>query len=208
MDKLVYLQHYELNTRLLDFTFNPFVALYFACCNSEKWNKDGEVVVIREYCADESCANVISEYIFNNEIDTISINKLNQLAEKYHIDKDLIDRLSRPIFFYPSYNNGRIRQQKGFFAMAPLLESFQDNCLLGFKRTAIKNEVVDYDFRGVFKEGNYGYDSFIVQAGRKADYLSALACVGIDESTLFPELEHLCHALNSKEQKLIEKCYR
>ncbi|MBO4539806.1 MAG: FRG domain-containing protein [Clostridia bacterium] len=41
LDKLVYLQHYDCPTRLLDITTNPLVALYFACSNN--FNDNGIV---------------------------------------------------------------------------------------------------------------------------------------------------------------------
>ena len=43
MDLLFLAQHYGLPTRLLDFTFNPMIALYFAC--ESELEKDGKVYV-------------------------------------------------------------------------------------------------------------------------------------------------------------------
>ena len=34
-DLLAKMQHYELPTRLLDFSYNPLIALYFACCDGK-----------------------------------------------------------------------------------------------------------------------------------------------------------------------------
>lgn len=44
-EKLITMQHYGLPTRLLDVTRNPLIALFFACNNLEKSDKDGIVFI-------------------------------------------------------------------------------------------------------------------------------------------------------------------
>ncbi|QDC39015.1 FRG domain-containing protein [Sphingobium fuliginis] len=51
LDQLVRMQHYGLPTRLLDISYNPLIALYFACANPKydaTGNEtDGEVIILR-----------------------------------------------------------------------------------------------------------------------------------------------------------------
>jgi len=46
-DRLVRAQHYGIPTRLLDFTTNPLIALFFACENQEHLKNEGQVRTLR-----------------------------------------------------------------------------------------------------------------------------------------------------------------
>ena len=65
LEKLVYLQHYGMPTRLVDVTFNPLVALYYAC--SEREDCDGVVFCgFQHDITNDKIANLTAEYIFSH----------------------------------------------------------------------------------------------------------------------------------------------
>lgn len=114
------MQHYGVPTRLLDFTFNPLIALYFAC--AERPRTTGRVVFtfndIRHY--DDKCVECLSslylyESCFNIGIDDwLRINNLTVTDYLFDIYSGLRTGL---LFVKPPYWDERMKMQQSVFLM-------------------------------------------------------------------------------------------
>ena len=123
IDELIRMQHYGIPTRLLDWSYNPLIALYFAVSSEKEKNEDGMV-----YQASLEKSRICS---FNSaEFKSISallqadagqsVISFNNFEDENTIKEVLLGVIenSRNTFFIDSVlDNNRIRMQQGCFSV-------------------------------------------------------------------------------------------
>lgn len=120
-DILAKMQHYRLPTRLLDFSLNPLVALYFACESSPR--KPGRVLCHLSFLQNDKDEHVkaISNAVVNKSFDD------NLTVDAYLCNQELpLLKYLREFYLYsqtsvirPKYWNQRISNQAGVFMLFP-----------------------------------------------------------------------------------------
>ncbi len=133
LDKLILMQHYRLNTRLLDITENPLVALFFACYQEQKFpiekqdSKYGCVMIFYEQNPDElKYPNSLTAKVIANTALVEQDFDYKKLQQRFYEDysaewlRDFIyfeDIVRRSIIIRTSCENPRIINQSGAFIL-------------------------------------------------------------------------------------------
>ncbi|GIQ58151.1 hypothetical protein Flavo103_12870 [Flavobacterium collinsii] len=196
LEKLVKMQHYGLPTRLLDITTNPLVALYFAC--NEKSKQDGKVFAfkvptddIKYYDSDtvSIIANIAKrsskfsvEKIRNLDIATFNEQEelgylLHEIKEEKSYFQNIIlpTDIERVVAVKVKQNNNRIIKQSGVFLIFGIDGKKS-------QPAEIPNDwIINLELKGV---------DFEINNNSKDNIIDELNLLGINEATLFPELEN------------------
>lgn len=192
IEKLIKMQHYGLPTRLLDFTYNSLVALYFACCSHPE--SDGVVFEVHGfplYHQDFVWISIVMKYLF--EFGPLPFNPAHMIDELkrdaihypprgvksfYEIDS-LTEILIKPLGLYPRFTNERIKKQDGVFVIAGMDIKEQ-------KMDGIVFEKQSYtDVSQLWSESR----TIIIPSTAKQEILHNLEKIGIHKRKLFPELD-------------------
>lgn len=158
-EKIASMQHYGIPTRLLDFSLNPLVALYFAC--SENFSKDGRVVFTNNKLNhfDNSCVECISSlFLYENCINI----KVDNWVAKFgisvydYLNKVYTDYMGcNPLFVKPPYIDARMKNQRSVFLLFSnvIRDSLADRICYNYNPTKpIPKDTLVEEFFEIYEE--------------------------------------------------------
>jgi hypothetical protein len=166
---LFLMRHYGLKTRLLDWTRSPLYALYFAV--KSKPSSDGSIFVLSPTRLNE----------------TNTKNRVIYTPDDLH-SKQMIAMCFNPSPSLPDNSNKDAPQ---VIALVP--DEIDIRLLVQLSVFTIQSSSVPLDKQA---DSEKYLEKYIIPAGSKKEIKSNLSDLGIRESILFPDLEHLSKDLN------------
>src|SRR4030067_1702614 len=173
IEDLFLMQHFGVPTRLLDWTENPFIAMYFALTIKSNPNNTTDDAIIWILNPINWNQTVLSHLSYKGGVISIYDNEIGGYKPN-----DVMN--SKPIAIYGKYNSPRIVAQRGVFTL--------------FGRDTQPMEEI-------YKSGSFPPDCIIkllVPSNKVDDMLKSIIKIGFSDSVVFPDLDGL-----SKEIKRI-----
>lgn len=200
---IAYIQHYHQNTRFIYFTFNPDIAIYFACSGHHDKNGAFYIYPYRPHKAEWYTATILSELTHIQESAEISVQDFSQKILKYHpefrkrfltideLNGTIISFLDHGFMVLPdrdSYkNNIRLQRQEGCFYVCGVEFTKSLTSTDRWFSQAGKNKFKPHSavIPNELKNGNF-LVKIIIPKELKSQFLDQLSSKGITNSFLFP----------------------
>jgi hypothetical protein len=162
-------KHHGLPTRLIDWTFSPYVAMHFLTSSMHKYSEDGAILAVNYVEVHQHLPDKLKNLLMEEGSDVFTIDMLNNAIR----DLNEFDTLSREVFllFYePPSMDERIINQYALFSLLSSSGATVDEWLKKYPGTIKK---------------------FVIPADLKWEIRDKLDQANITERVLFPGLDGL-----------------
>ena len=162
-------QHYGLPTRLMDWTYSPFVAAHFATSRFEKYDKDGAIWMVDFVKAKSLLPDNLKSELQKAGSNTFTVEMLENVIPSL-ADFESLSNKQQTLFFEPPSIDERIGNQYALFSIMSEATIVMDQWLL---------------------ENPELYQRIIIPKELKWEVRDKLDQANINERLLFPGLDGL-----------------
>jgi hypothetical protein len=173
---LFLMQHHGVPTRLLDWTENPYIALYFALTSCKRSAVSGLYPDCCVWSLDPVAWNraVLDHITFSGGVLVASDDQI--AAHKPGVKDSVFSK--KPVAMYGSYNSPRIVAQRGTFTV--------------FGSDTLPMETVKANIPAISDDV---LSKLTIPGDKVAQVLKSLASIGYTDSVLFPDLDGLAREI-------------
>ena len=162
-------KHHGLPTRLLDWTYSPFVAMHFATYDIRTFNEDGAIWCVDYRKTNEMLPKPLRSVLEGDDVNLFTTETLNRVATTLE-QFDAMARHDCVLFFEPPSLDERIVNQFALFSLPSSARLSLENLL---------------------KTRDAAYKRIVIPASLKWEVRDKLDQANITERVLFPGLDGL-----------------